>query len=430
MAAAGAAFSIPKFGSIPVEATRETMVTNALSTNASRTANCTPRLESKNSEATVSNGRFGPSQSGYAPSIEGPSGENVGRKWTLDANSSKLSSPVVGNGVAFSVAYHPQAELVAVNLQTGNELWTTKPKSNGQSVVANAPPTVRGANVIAGFSNGSLHANETQTQSNGQTVTELSGRVTALRTAGEATIAGTSGKTTSIVVMNRAGTVCQEYRLKNPITKVTGLAVADGKVFYSAAGQTEGHPTFGSVGAIDVETGDVLWDVMTKGQARGVSVAGKSAFVRTTDYTLTLNAQTGEHRWHVDTHGGSWVPPTVADGTVYFGGHYEVAAIDAATGSVEWRHEMQAINPRPIVAGDAVFVAADAIAGRPGIVTSLSPSTGETKWTEEIPKRNLSTPMVTDGTLLVSAYRAAQGAPGTEQYQPSTGELIALEGRK
>lgn len=430
MATAGTAVSLPSFASVPVEAATETMISETSSVDAARTANCNLRLQSGGPEESASNSRFGPSQSGHAPYVEGPSGESVGRKWTFDGGLSKLSAPVVGNGVVFSLAYHPRAELAAVNLQTGTELWTTAPEESGQSLLANAPPAVNGSNIVTGLSDGSLRVNEKRNGPNGQKVTDLSGNITALQTVGTATIVGTSGKTPSVAVVNPAGKVCQEYRLKDPITRVTGISVVDGTIFYSTAGQTQGHPTFGSVGAIDIETGEVRWEVMTKGQAQGVSVTDQSAFIRTTNYTLAVDAETGDHRWHVDTHGGSLETPTVADGTVYFGGHYEVVATDAETGSIEWRHEIEAINPRPIVAGDTVFVTADSIAGRPGLVTSLDPSTGEANWKKEIPNRKLSTPMVADRTLLVSAYRPAQGPPGTEQYERSTGELIALEGQK
>jgi len=114
--------------------------------------------------------------------------------------------------------------------------------------------------------------------------------------------------------------------------------------------------------AVDTETGEKQWQTEEK---RGASVQASpvvvdgTVFIKDGDFLRALDAESGEEQWRSDA-GVIMTSVTVANGTVYVGGH-QVRAVDSESGETVWsalsnqRPEIW-FRSTPTVANGRVFI--------------------------------------------------------------------------
>lgn len=125
-------------------------------------------------------------------------------------------------------------------------------------------------------------------------------------------------------------------------------------------------------------------------------------------------------RWTFEEHLVARKPPVVADGRLYVGTFDERAsfvALDAATGSEEWRTDLgDGIDVR--FPESAAAIADDVVLAAFGsVLVGFDPTTGEIRWRRRLGDQ-LRAPVVADGTAYVSV-----GETGTVvALDPSTGD--------
>jgi outer membrane protein assembly factor BamB len=219
--------------------------------------------------------------------------------------------------------------------------------------------------------------------------------------------------------------------------------------------------TYDKLHALDLQTGELLWEADTGDEMAFVSApafAGDTIFVASGPRLLAFDASTGEERWRVESatqfwglalaphlvllgnsdgylyaydqasgrelwkyasrFGGPddiWSSPAAAGDTVYVGSRDGfVYALDAATGRELWEFETSGDSVGdPVVSVDAVYVSDSNHLLPPGPrrLHALDAATGQPLWTYEVDSTLLTTPALGPGAIYVTI----------------TGAVIALE---
>ena len=217
-----------------------------------------------------------------------------------------------------------------------------------------------------------------------------------------------------------AGTGQEKWRFETVGRPWASPVVADGSVFFTAS---DGH-----VYALDTATGAERWRFEVFGprylaaNSAGAgtwlspSVHDGTVYAGSLDWHVyAIDAATGEEKWRFKTKGAVWGSPAASEGAVYFGSDdLNVYAVDAATGEEKWKFRSQ----WPLKASPVVFE--DTVIFQRGYVHGLDAATGEEKWrTDIIPQRSSAQPVVSGGNGLVYltgwgdvyAFDAATGSP-------------------
>ncbi|WP_435317265.1 PQQ-binding-like beta-propeller repeat protein [Haloarchaeobius sp. TZWSO28] len=203
--------------------------------------------------------------------------------------------------------------------------------------------------------------------------------------------------------------------------------VANGVVYAARGG--------GSLLAIEVETGEVLWENDRYSLCfSSPAVADGTVYLTTVDQTVALDAATGEPTWSADIGGlGS---PTVVEDTLYVTGEpggwdgendyadnwgpQTIAALSIVDGSEQWRATAdRMVDTSPAVADGRLVV------GGEGLVTAFDAETGEQQWSVDqrmeaaAPEDGITTTVsLVDGTVY------GQTAAGVFALDAETGEEV------
>ena len=366
--------------------------------------------------------RFDAASTGYVPHAQGPT-TTPSEKWRVNTGEGKISTPIIENGTVYGVKSYPNSDIVAVNQKTGSRNWITRQSEHSYSA-----PVVMDGNVFQGYQNSKIVKNSGDSGHVKWENSSLRGRITATTILGSTLLVGTGAGIPSISALKtQTGKLCWETKIAKPVMEISGIAVRDGVVYCSAWGRETDYPDFGSLLAINPAAGKVLWEVITTDPARGVSVSEEKAFVRTDSCIHAIETAGGEVAWTVQTRGGSNATPTIADGTVFTGGLFEVVALDAKTGTQKWSHDIRTKNAKPVVANDTVYFTADAIGEQEAIVAALDRWTGDEQWAVDLGQRKLSSPVISNGTVMLSSETVHRGIERPEDRTMKTSEIIALE---
>jgi len=167
--------------------------------------------------------------------------------------------------------------------------------------------------------------------------------------------------------------------------------------------------------ALDASDGSKLWDVPTTecfgGETATPAVAGSTVYINEDCGKLwAINGSDGSVKWKFDDGSGRGTgsPPTVKDGTVYFGtvkaGSTQgntVFAVDAATGNKQWEFNSTPegdIRSSPAVANGKVFFGSNN-----ENVYALDASDGTRLWNFSTGDSVESSPAVADGVVYVGS---------------------------
>jgi outer membrane protein assembly factor BamB len=160
------------------------------------------------------------------------------------------------------------------------------------------------------------------------------------------------------------------------------------------------------------------------------AVVDETLYVSTLDGTVAaLDTATGKVDWRFDTDRPIFCSPAVADGVVYVAGYdLRFYALDAETGSVHWTAPLEDyVYTAPAVTDDTVYV------GRGGVV-AFDTATGRRRWsrTGEAAEGALA---VTDKRVITTsgAVEALSRGEGQRQWQfdppdPIFGSPVVADG--
>jgi serine/threonine-protein kinase len=159
----------------------------------------------------------------------------------------------------------------------------------------------------------------------------------------------------------------------------------------------------GTFYALDLATGEVLWQQKTGGAIiGGAALADGTVYVGSSDNKLyAFDAASGASRWRpFEAQGDIWSTPLVDQGTVYITSmDKRVYAVDAATGQPKWPKPLEAdgaIPTTPALAGDRLYVGA--LDNR---LYALDKATGEVAWSFKTDNWIWCDPLVADGAVYV-----------------------------
>jgi outer membrane protein assembly factor BamB len=162
----------------------------------------------------------------------------------------------------------------------------------------------------------------------------------------------------SVLKTSNVGELKVKWQDSVPLGGYSSGVVTDG-FLYTSVGQ--GPPFFtGSLGAVNTNTGAVIWSIEGQNQngftspavAKGVVYAGSS------DHNIyALDAKTGTVIWNYATGGEVYSAPTIANGIVYAGStDNNVYALNAATGALLWKYTTGGqVDYWPAVANGIVY---------------------------------------------------------------------------
>ena len=196
--------------------------------------------------------------------------------------------------------------------------------------------------------------------------------------------------------------------------------VSDGTVFFTAS---DGH-----LYALDATTGEERWrfelfgprqldaNSFGRGTWLSPSVHDGTVYAGSLDWHLyAIDAATGQENWRFKTRGSVWGSPAISDGMVYFGSNdLNLYAVDAATGVERWKFRSHwPLRASPVVFNNTVIF-------QRGYVHGLDAATGEEKWkTEIIAQGSAAQPIASGGNGLV--YLTGRG--DIYALDPETGAM-------
>lgn len=161
---------------------------------------------------------------------------------------------------------------------------------------------------------------------------------------------------------------------------------------------------YGRLYALDPEDGTRRWTVEVEDNVSTPTVGDGLVYFGTRYGTVeAVAADTGHREWHLEVGGDVVSSPAVATGTIYVGAD-AIYAIDAASGTVQWRFDLPEAtfwsNSSPAVVDGVVYVGSGVL-GREGRVYALDAADGTERWREGFDAPMFSAPAVVDGTLYV-----------------------------
>ncbi len=188
--------------------------------------------------------------------------------------------------------------------------------------------------------------------------------------------------------------------------------VVDGKLFVGAGDD--------GIYAIDADTGDTIWQHVTQNFHVDASPAvWKDRVYIGTGYDepaiYCLDAENGEEIWSQPVELSAWGTPAIWKGFLYIGlgnGNYiepaetphgQVICLDAETGKIQWKRDMDATVLASVAVQDGVVYAG----ARDGSLFALRASDGEILWQSELDASIFSAPAV-DKTLCYAITRSGR----------------------
>lgn len=309
--------------------------------------------------------QYDAANTGYAPTVSGPTGD-VKAAWTTSVgNNSVESSPVVVDGTVYVGSRN--GNVSAVNATDGSVEWTFE---TGGPV--NSSPAVANDTVYVGSSDETIYAiNAGDGTKRWSTSAQV--RVLAGPTVKDGTVYVPYNGINGVRALDGSDG-SEQWVFETDIGIDTAVAVTDGGVY---AADKEG-----TVYAIDPADGTEQWRFETEDAATAPTVSDGTVYVGTVaDRVYAIDAADGSEQWSFETGAAVYGSPAVADGTIYIGDRAGdsgiVYAVDAADGTEQWTYNTGFfITASPIVAGNTVYVGSDG-------VYALNTTDGSEQWSFE-----------------------------------------------
>lgn len=165
----------------------------------------------------------------------------------------------------------------------------------------------------------------------------------------------------------------------------------------------------GSVVAIDRETGTEQWRVSELQRVQSPVAVTEDAVFAASEVgpgLTAIEADSGDHRWTINTRNGSGIPPVVDDEAVYFGtSDQEFYRIDRTDGTPDWRIDLPGRNGNAEMAlvGRTLYVPRQ-LAGSESarsVLTAVNADTGEVVWDVRFDNRFTLAVVPTGNTIFI-----------------------------
>lgn len=352
--------------------------------------------------------RGGPAHPGVA---EGPAGARYGGiRWRAATTGPVRSTPAIVDGTVYVGS--GDGAVYALDLETGETVWRAEVAGP-----VDASPAVAGGLVLAADRAGTFFALDRETgeqrwrvESGPLVPMPWGGESGDLYTASPAVVGSTA------VFGGGDGSV---YAIDVDSGEVLWTHATDGRVRASPAivdGVVYTGGTDGSMYALALEDGRRLWRFDTRGRTLDSSEYGYDRRTITSSPTVSggivyfgsrdgalyaVDAATGRFRWRGPHDETSWsiASPAVVDGVVLDASSDAafIRGVDAETGEEVWRVETSSVVwPSPVVAGGvAWWVTAS------GTLHGIDPASGEVLERVELGESTLGSPWIADGTMVL-----------------------------
>lgn len=371
-----------------------------------------------------------PARTGRSPT-SGPDQQNVSVDWTTHVGDGELLPLVSRGGLIAAIASGPSCRTAVLNIKTGTQLWESV--HDGLSTAA---PVIADGEL---FVSHHLPRANSKDEPTAKVTKKASGtgnvswqntlganRITELLAVGNVLIAGEDADSPSVVAFDQnTGKQCWELSLSKPSVTVSGIAVRDGVGYVVTKKMTDDEIDGGSCLAIDPDTGGVLWEAQFQEPLHAVSAAADKVLVRSESATCALDPRTGKHAWEVGVVGATSQPPVIAGDTAIVGGNFELVAVAIESGRLQWRQQLDGSEVRPIAGADHVYYTTSTRAGDEATVGCVDLS-GAQKWVWQLGLRRTTSPILLGERLVFGSTTVPQGIPGTESYERSRSEIVAL----
>jgi outer membrane protein assembly factor BamB len=289
-------------------------------------------------------------------------------------------------------------QVVALNLQSGAELWAFPAEADKETGPFYATPLLRGdaINVGAYDAAGRLYA-----------ISQDLGLEEWAVETGAPIVDGVTFADGRLVLGNNNGEVflivpeTQEklllFKVDRPIWATPRIDEASGRVYIASMD----HHVY----AVDLERRERLWDFEAGGALVGTPAIGHgTVFVGTLTSTFyAIDAETGDELWRFKTDGWVWGGPLVDGDTVYFGDLVgNLYALDVSDGSERWTFTAEGgVRATPTLWRDLLYFGT-----REGEVYALKAEDGTQQWMMPMPGAIYTQPVVAGDHLLVSPHNA------------------------
>jgi outer membrane protein assembly factor BamB len=256
--------------------------------------------------------------------------------WQKDLGRPTAASPAVADGIIYQPLFggreedraRKQPSLLALDAETGRELWTFRAGASESS------PLVRGGTVYYGTFDDKIYAVDAKT-GHVRWSFKTGGDVKGGPVFWHGTIYSGAYDGKVYALYARTGKLrwvsSSQGSLRGSGTFYATPAVAYGRVF---VGNTDGK-----MYAFGARTGDLLWSKSTGGYVySAASVWNKTVFFGSYDHHFyALDAATGDVRWSFDAKKPISGSSTVLEGLVYFPSFArKTYALDARSGKLVW----------------------------------------------------------------------------------------------
>lgn len=214
----------------------------------------------------------------------------------------------------------------------------------------------------------------------------------------------------------------------------TGLRVEDIAVDEDTVVLTSDETTAGldNIWALSRDSGDVLWSQrLPIGEAVPV-VDGDNLYLPINAYNdenlenqvRAVSKRTGETAWTFEVRNPPRTGVAAADGRAYIVADSTMYAVDAGSGTAQWRFTVDRkpgisgdANGLPIVCQDTILLGSTlATDGEPARVRAVDRSSGEQRWSFGLPGEAVQSPMPADGALYTVVEESLDGSGQTKLY--------------
>jgi outer membrane protein assembly factor BamB len=289
-------------------------------------------------------------------------------------------------------------QVLALNLESGAELWAFPPEPDKKSGPFYAPPLLtEEVLVVGGFGDGKLYA-----------ISQDAGtQEWAVETEG-AIVEGAVFIDDGIIVANNEGEVylvgveTQEKRIllkaAEPIWATPLVDEVHGRVYVASMD----HHLY----AVELESGQQLWAFEADGALTGTPALsdGVLYFGALNNTFYAVDAEAGAELWSVPTEGWVWGGPLVQEGTIFFGDLAgKLYALNATDGSERWpTFEAEGgIRATPVLVDGLLYFGT-----RQGRVYAVKAEDGTQQWSLSLAGSVFSQPVIRGDYLLVSPHNA------------------------
>jgi outer membrane protein assembly factor BamB len=289
-------------------------------------------------------------------------------------------------------------QVVALNLESGAELWAFPPEPDTKIGPFYATPLLTNdALIVGGFGDGKLYA-----------VSYDGGAQEWAVETGAAVVEGAVSADVGLVVGNSAGSI---YRVEAETQEKQLLLETDEPIWALPLVDEDSERIYVAsmdhhLYAINLADGEQLWTFEAGGALAGTPALGEDViyFGALNSTFYALDAETGAELWRFQADGWVWGGPLVHDGNVYFGDMAgKLYALDAEDGSERWpAFEVEGgVRVTPVAVGDLLYFGT-----RGSKVYAVRAENGTQEWAQSVEGAIYSQPVVRGEFLLVAPHNA------------------------